>query len=227
MCKRAAQAEPEERASTKAKLEPESASDAASELNAKSLTAWLEGWMKAHVASSLPDEFNMSALLEEIHETVGHLMDDNFEGFVEDLKSDHNVRMPDSSELQDKLFNAQVDYLHCAAMTKFLGDQFRVNFRNKKRFSEFEERIEESGMMDQLQFDVLYDFAMYIANRGGAGSDESDDEEPVEEDDDDEDDEDDEDEDEDDSNESSEGSGGAGGSGSESESESESESGED
>ena len=210
MCKRAAQAEPEERASTKAKLEPESASDAASELNAESLTAWLEDWMKAHVASSLEDDVNMSALVEDIRETVGQLMEENFEEFVEDLKSDHNVTMPDSSELQDKLFDAQVDYLHCAAMAKFLGDQFRVNFRNKKRFSEFEERIEESGMMDQLQFDVLYDFAMYIANRGGAGSDESDDEEPVEE----------EDSDESDSEEESEGSGESGSeSGSESESE--------
>lgn len=212
MCKRAAQAEPEaERASTKPKLDhQDSASaehkpenDAASDLDAESLHAWLEDWMKAHVASILEEDLdlNVSTLVEDIRETVASLMEDNFQEFVEDLKSDHNVTMPDSSELQDKLFDAEVDYLHCAALTRFLGNQFRVNFRNKKRFSEFEERVEESGTIDQLQFDVLYDFAMYIANRGSAGSEESeDDEEPVEE----------EDSDESDSEEESEGSGESG-----------------
>ena len=212
MCKRPAEAEPEaERASTKPKPpDAESENDVASNFDTDSFTSWLEDWMKAHVGSSLEEDCNVSTLLEDIRDTVGCLMEDNLQEFVEDLKLDHNVTMPSSSELEERLFDAQVDYLHCAALTKFLSDQYPTNFRNRKRLGEFHERLEESATLDQLQFDVLYDFALFIGQRGGAEEESEDDEEPVEE------------EESDHSEEEEEsdsgGSGGSGGSGSESES---------
>lgn len=177
MSKRAATlADPDaERASTKQKTEdPKCPYD----FDAASMTEWLDEWMNYHTRPpQAPTDFaNLLSV-----ETQLTLLD-NFDTFTEDLKEDHKITFGDEDALKKKLFEVQVDYLQASTLNNFLTAQFKLNFKNRVRVDEFHERLEESGTVDQLQFDVLYDFATFIGSNGQENTDETcSDEEPVEE----------------------------------------------
>lgn len=194
-----------ERASTKPKLEHKDPPA----FDASTLSIWLDDWMKSHLTSKLHEDLNILSLINDFNQTIDLSTDESLEEFLEDLKSDHNITIQHKKEFKDKFLDVQLDYLHCSALNNFISQQFKVNFKNRKRVSQFQERMEESADVEMLQFDVLYDFSMYIGNCGVQDSDESDNEEPVEEDDDDEDEDEDGSEDEDASNESCGESGGS------------------
>jgi len=175
MSKRAATLDPDaERASIKQKTEDPKCH---TEFDAAFMTAWLDEWMKTHVYSQTPTDFANLLSVETQLELL-----DNFGTFTEDLKEDHKITFGDEDALKKKLFEVEVDYLHASTLNDFLTTQFKLNFKNRVRVDEFHERLEESGTVDQLQFDVLYDFATYIGSNGHEDTNESDsDEEPVEE----------------------------------------------
>ena len=152
------------------------------DVDVAALTTWLEQWMKIHVApEAWKEEFDIHNLLEDISDHVGDFFEGTFEEFLSALKTEQSISMSEDT-LQEKFFDAHVDYIHCIALNEFLANNFRLNFRNKRRITEFSNRIEESASVDQLQFDMLYDLATFIASNGVEESEElSSEEEPVEE----------------------------------------------
>jgi hypothetical protein len=177
-------AEDEQRASAKlAKAEPPEPEKQATDIDVPALSAWLEGWLKQHEPSEGWRDPSLS-LEEDIQGHMEFSIEDNFSSLLTALKEQQNISIQDDAakaSLQDKLCDTLSDYIRCKALSEFVTDEFAPGFRNRKRKREFEQRMEE-GFVDQLQFDVVYDFAIYIATNGVEDSDESDDdEEPAEE----------------------------------------------
>ena len=181
-------------------------------VDAASLTMWIEAWIKTNVCSKLNlAGLSITEFLDDLRSNMTEVVD--FDEFLGELKHDHRIEMQTpaaEAALQEKMVAAVSDYLHGHVLTEFLSNDFQTRIANKSAATEFYDSMDQDGVVDKFQFNVLYTIAEEILE-GGTEVEEESDEEPPEESD-----------PEEDSEEEESSSGSSGSSGSEEEGDSES-----
>lgn len=157
-----------------------SAKQAKPSMDAASLTMWIEAWVKTNVCSKLNlAGLEITTFLDEVSSNMTELLD--FEEFLQELTTDNRIHVSNPTPLHDKMISAVSDYVHGHVLSEFMSNVFRTRILNKNAATEFCDSIDNDGVIDKLQFNVLYTVAEEILSGGAEVEEDSEDSEPPDE----------------------------------------------